>query len=148
AIICEMGWVFSDSLYVFDFRDEQINLASIDKGKLGHLVRDAWRSYMMATTKTTRHIDVTVSSSVDIRVLQEFIGSWSGRRDRPWAWRCCVGAEPSADRLHCLDSAVDYNWAVCRMRNTTKHRLGVPVYASGTAAAAAPPAAIGHSGFF
>lgn len=122
AIICEMGWVLTDSPYVFDFRGEQIDLTSIDKGKLGHLVRDAWRCYMMATTKTTRHIDVTVRS-LDTKVLQEFIDSWTGHRDRPWAWRCCVGAEPSADRLHYLDSAVDYNCAVCRVPNTTKHRL-------------------------
>ncbi|CAK0904471.1 unnamed protein product [Prorocentrum cordatum] len=124
ATICEMGWLLTASPYVFDFRGEQIGLASIEKGKLGHLVRDAWRFYVMATTKTTRHIDVTVPP-LEIRVLHVFVGSWSGRRDWPWAWRCCVGAEPSADRLHELDSAIDYTSAVCWLSNTTKHWLWV-----------------------
>jgi len=62
--------------------------------------------------------------SIRHKLLRDFIDAGTSTRDRQRRWRCCVGAEPSADRLsHLAPDLVDHDCSLCGVAGTTRHAM-------------------------
>ena len=120
-----MGWRTANGPFEVEIGDLFFLLTDIARTRLDHMLREAWRAWIMKAgeaTKVNRH-DVVNITSLDGKVLRSFLDSYENSPDYSWAWRCVVGGEPSPDRLHPVDSTVDQDCAVCRTRATTRHIL-------------------------
>ncbi|CAK0904175.1 unnamed protein product [Prorocentrum cordatum] len=123
-LLDSMGWRTASDPFEVEIGDLTFSLTNTTRSGLDHMVREAWRSWMMKAgeAKGSRQ-DVVNIPGLDGKVLRDLLDSYDNGPDHSWAWRCVVGGEPSPDRLHHVDNAVAQDCAACRTRATTRHIL-------------------------
>jgi hypothetical protein len=124
GIYNDFRWDAPCSPFEVRFGGANFNLKTCSKDILDHHVREAWRSQVLrslAVTKRKEHVHVP---SIELKLLRHFIDQGIDAKDRMRRWRCCVGAEPSADRLsHIVPDSVNHDCSICGVANTTRHAL-------------------------
>jgi hypothetical protein len=118
-----MKWQCTNDPFVFNFGRHQVDLRVIPAGRRDHLVREAWRAFMVreACRDAKRKVDMT-TTSIDSEVFKKFLRGRTGA-NRTFAWRCAVAAEPNPERLHHTTPEVPQDCARCGVRADTFHMM-------------------------
>ena len=106
-----MGVGISSSPFLLKLGRHHLQLAQDSRGKQDHFIRDAWRTFMVRTTKSNRRRSIAVKN-IDVAPLRAFIGAHKGTA-RLAAWRCAVAAEPCPDRLRYIIPEVQPTCGSC-----------------------------------
>ena len=122
AVLNTMGWQPGPSPYEVVFGGEAFHIGTMPRGFLDHCVRESWRAHMMQTCVSQRKVPVAVPS-LDVKTLRRFVDEAPSAAEQRWRWRCCVGGEPSPDRLSHLTDEVAPDCTVCHVPATTRHLM-------------------------
>ncbi len=124
GIYDDFRWDAPTSPFEVRFGGENFNLQICRKDILDHHVREAWRSQVLRSLAVTIRKEHVYVPSIELKLLRNFIDAGTDTKDRMRRWRCCVGAEPSADRLsHVALDIVNHDCSVCGVADTTRHAL-------------------------
>ncbi|CAK0813607.1 unnamed protein product, partial [Prorocentrum cordatum] len=123
GVLETMGWHPGPSPFEVAFGGDGFHLAEVSKSFLDHCVRETWRAHMMRTCRiTARKVPVEVPS-LDVKTLRRFVEEAPTAAEQRWRWRCCVGAEPSPDRLSHVTDEVAHDCPICHTAATTWHLM-------------------------
>jgi hypothetical protein len=124
GIFNDFRWHAPDSPFEVRFGGIDFNIQTCPKDKLDHHVREAWRSQVLRSLAVTTRKEHFAVPSIELKLLRDFIDAGTDTLDQARRWRCCVGAEPSSDRLcHVVPDAVAHDCHLCGVANTTRHAM-------------------------